>query len=248
MTITTPTRTTGFARSADPRSPCSRALPIRVPPHSGHCHPVSARNGQGMPMPVVAYATLRATPPVRIPAVTGSPDRAADLGLAEEGAATIPSFSLGRACRPVARTPLGSPRHPPLGTKDPMSSQQGPWPNQPGDPAVPAGGPGWTQPGPTNPPPPIYGPVPTHHSGGHAPAPPVYGPPPGYPTATSYPTVPGYGPPPAPAFAMPLRTNYASWAKRVGAMLIDFTPVYIGLIIFSVGYVLWLFEFGTSAS
>ena len=129
-----------------------------------------------------------------------------------------------------------------------MSSQQGPWPNQPGDPAVPAGGPGWTQPGPTNPPAPIYGPVPTHHSGGHPPAPPVYGPPPGYPTATSYPTVPGYGPPPAPAFAMPLRTNYASWAKRVGAMLIDFTPIYIGLIIFYVGYFLWLFEFSTRAS
>jgi len=46
---------------------------------------------------------------------------------------------------------------------------------------------------------------------------------------------------------MPLRTNYASWAKRVGAMLIDFTPIYIGLIIFYVGYFVWLFRSSTSA-
>ena len=142
-----------------------------------------------------------------------------------------------------------------------MASQQGPWSNPPDDPAAPAQGQGWTQPWPTNPPPPIYGPVPTHYSGGHAPAPPVYGPPPGhpppghptaagYPGATSYPPVPGYGPPPAPApaFAMPLRTDYASWGKRVVAWLIDYAPTYIGLIIFYVGYIVWLFRFSTSAS
>jgi uncharacterized RDD family membrane protein YckC len=134
-----------------------------------------------------------------------------------------------------------------------MSSQPGPWSDQPGgDPAAPA--PGWTQPGPTNPPPPIYGPVPTYYSGGQPTAPPAYGPPPGYPTAPgyptgpSYPTVPGYGPPPAQGSAMPLRTDYASWGKRVGAMLIDHIPTYIGLIIFYVGYVVWLFRFSTGAS
>ena len=134
-----------------------------------------------------------------------------------------------------------------------MSSQPGPWSTQPGgDPAAPA--PGWTQPGPTNPPPPIYGPVPTHYSGGQPTAPPAYGPPPGYPTAPGYPTgpgyptVPGYGPPPAPGFAMPLRTDYAGWGKRVGAMVIDHIPTYIGLIIFYVGYFVWLFRFSTGAS
>ena len=35
---------------------------------------------------------------------------------------------------------------------------------------------------------------------------------------------------------MPLRTDYASWGKRVGALLIDFIPRPIGLIIFYVGY------------
>jgi uncharacterized RDD family membrane protein YckC len=39
---------------------------------------------------------------------------------------------------------------------------------------------------------------------------------------------------------MPLRTDYASWGKRVAAMLIDQIPTYVGLIIFCVGYVLWI--------
>jgi uncharacterized RDD family membrane protein YckC len=135
-----------------------------------------------------------------------------------------------------------------------MSNPPGPWSNQPADPATPAPGPGWAQPGPTNPGPPVYGPVPTHYSSGYTTPPPAYGPPPGqptapgYPPAPGYPTVPGYGPPPALGYAMPLRTDYAGWGKRVGAMLIDQLPTYIGLIIFYVGYFLWLFRFSASAS
>ena len=134
-----------------------------------------------------------------------------------------------------------------------MSSQPGPWSNQP-DPAAPAPGPGWAQPGPAAPGPPVYGPVPTGYSGGHATAPPAYGPPPGYPTApgyppgSGYPSGPAYGVPPAPGFAVPLRTDYASWGKRVGAMLIDQLPSYVGLIVFYVGYALWLLRFSASAS
>jgi uncharacterized RDD family membrane protein YckC len=46
---------------------------------------------------------------------------------------------------------------------------------------------------------------------------------------------------------VPLRTDYASWGKRVGAMLIDYIPTYIGLVIFYVGYFVWLFQFSTTA-
>ena len=133
-----------------------------------------------------------------------------------------------------------------------MTSQPGPWSNQPSDPAVPAPAPGWTQPGPPNPAPPtpVYGPVPTHYSGppvGYSSAPPGYGPPPGYPTGSGYPTGPGYPPPYPAGYGLPLRTDYARWSKRVWAMLIDFIPTYIGLAIFYVGYFLWLFRFTASA-
>lgn len=128
-----------------------------------------------------------------------------------------------------------------------MSSQPGPWPSQAGDPAAPTPGPGWAHPGPAGPvPPPVYGPVPTNYPGpntGYPGVPAPYGPPPGYPAS------PGYGTSPPPVgYALPLRTDYASWGKRVGAMLIDQIPSYIGLIIFYVGYGVWLFRFSTSAS
>ena len=53
----------------------------------------------------------------------------------------------------------------------------------------------------------------------------------------------GYGRPGYPAAGYPvapLRADYAPWGKRVGAMLIDQLPTYVGLIIFYVGYGLWL--------
>jgi uncharacterized RDD family membrane protein YckC len=125
-----------------------------------------------------------------------------------------------------------------------MSNQPEPWSNQPGQPTGPAFGPGWAQPGPTPPAPPVYGPVPTHYSGaaGGYPAPPSLGPPP-----PNYPAAPGYGPPPPIAYGPPLRTDYATWGKRVGGYLIDHIPTYIGLIIFYVGYVVWIFQFSASA-
>jgi uncharacterized RDD family membrane protein YckC len=93
--------------------------------------------------------------------------------------------------------------------------------------------------------------VPTHYSGpnhsgptgGYSAAPPPYGP------ASGHPAAPGYAPPPPAGYgyALPLRTDYASWGKRVGAMLIDHIPSYIGLIIFYVGYFVWLFRFSTTA-
>ncbi len=128
-----------------------------------------------------------------------------------------------------------------------MSNQPGPWSNQPGPPTGPAPGPGWVQPAstPPAPPPPVYGPVPTHYSGpaGGYSAPPSFGPlPPAQPPA------PDYGPPPPMGYGLPLRNDYASWGKRVGAMLIDNIPSYVGLIIFSVGYVVWLLRFSAGAS
>jgi uncharacterized RDD family membrane protein YckC len=124
-----------------------------------------------------------------------------------------------------------------------MSSQPGPWSNQPGQPTGPAPGPGWAQPGAT-PPPPVYGPVPTHYSGPASgyPAPPPLGPP-----LPNYPAAPGYGPPPPIAYGPPLRTDYATWGRRVGGYLIDHIPTYIGLIIFYIGYFVWIFRFSASA-
>jgi uncharacterized RDD family membrane protein YckC len=98
----------------------------------------------------------------------------------------------------------------------------GPWSNQPSEGEVPGPQPGWAQPGPPGP----YGPVQ-----------------PGFATHPGYPPGPtGYGgqaPYPV-GYAMPLRTDYASWGKRVGAMLIDQIPSYVGMIIFIVGYVFWI--------
>ena len=114
-----------------------------------------------------------------------------------------------------------------------MSNQYGgPW-NQSSEGTVPAPQPGWTQPGPASP----YGPPPP---GGSGPAyPGSYGP--GQPTFGTPSGPVGYGPQAYPSgYALPLRTDYASWGKRVGAMLIDQIPTYVGMIVFSVGYVIWI--------
>jgi uncharacterized RDD family membrane protein YckC len=113
-----------------------------------------------------------------------------------------------------------------------MSNQYGgPWSSQPqGGP----GQPGWAQPGPSGP------------SAPYGPGQPGFGGQPGYP-----PGPPGYGGPLGPApvgYAIPLRTDYASWGKRVGAMLIDQFPSYIGLIIFSIGYGFWIASIARSSA
>ena len=107
----------------------------------------------------------------------------------------------------------------------------GPWSNPANPGAAPGQQLGWTQPGPAAAPPPPGGSVP----------------PPGYPPGPA-----GYGPQAYPqayavGYALPVRSDYASWGKRVGAMLIDQIPSYIGMIIFSVGYVLWIVSIAQSS-
>ena len=57
---------------------------------------------------------------------------------------------------------------------------------------------------------------------------PTYSPPPGYPIP-------------------PVRSDYASWSKRVRARLIDQAPTYVGLIIFFAGYLIWVVELALSS-
>jgi uncharacterized RDD family membrane protein YckC len=47
---------------------------------------------------------------------------------------------------------------------------------------------------------------------------------------------------------VPLRVDYAPWAKRVIAMLIDQFPTFIALILFFVGYVFFLVELSSGAT
>jgi uncharacterized RDD family membrane protein YckC len=56
----------------------------------------------------------------------------------------------------------------------------------------------------------------------------------------TYSPLPGY---PIP----PVRSDYASWSKRVRARLIDQAPTYVGLIIFFAGYLIWAVELALSS-
>jgi uncharacterized RDD family membrane protein YckC len=56
----------------------------------------------------------------------------------------------------------------------------------------------------------------------------------------TYSPLPGY---PIP----PMRSDYASWSKRVRARLIDQAPTYVGLIIFFAGYLIWVVELALSS-
>jgi uncharacterized RDD family membrane protein YckC len=52
---------------------------------------------------------------------------------------------------------------------------------------------------------------------------------------------------PSPGFPVPaLRNDYASWGQRVRARLVDQGPTYLGLIIFSAGYLIWIVELAMS--
>jgi uncharacterized RDD family membrane protein YckC len=44
-----------------------------------------------------------------------------------------------------------------------------------------------------------------------------------------------------------VRSDYASWSKRVRARLIDQAPTYVGLIIFFAGYLIWVVELALSS-
>ena len=135
-----------------------------------------------------------------------------------------------------------------------MTNEASPWSNQP---AAAASGPAsdWAQPGqpPAGPPAAGYGPIPGSYRGpatAYAPAPAAYGPPPpGYPAAPTFPAAPGYGQsyPPA-GYAMPLRSDYTSWGRRVGANLIDSAPYLVGYCLFMGGYVYWAIQLSLTAS
>lgn len=125
-----------------------------------------------------------------------------------------------------------------------MSNQYGgPWSNQSNEGAVPGSQPGWIPPGPA---PAGYGPPPgagALHPGPYGPGEPAFGTAPGYQPGPA-----GYGPQGYPVgYAVPLRSDYASWGKRVGAMLIDQIPTYLGMIIFWVGYVIWIASIAQSS-
>ena len=51
---------------------------------------------------------------------------------------------------------------------------------------------------------------------------------------------------PSPEFAAPIRSDYANWGQRLRARLVDQAPTYVGLIIFSAGYLLWIVELALS--
>ena len=61
----------------------------------------------------------------------------------------------------------------------------------------------------------------------------------------SLPTSPGYLPP-GYVMSAPARSDYASWSKRVQARLIDQLPTYLGLIIFGVGYLIFVVRLASS--
>ena len=61
-------------------------------------------------------------------------------------------------------------------------------------------------------------------------------------------SAPGSAYPPPPGYPVPpVRRNYASWGQRVRARLIDQAPTYLGLIIFFVGYLLWVVDLALSS-
>lgn len=129
-----------------------------------------------------------------------------------------------------------------------MTNEASPWSNQPAPPPGHGPAPGWAQPGPASvPPTAAYGQAPAYYPGpsasaGYAPGGPAYGPAPGYPPPFAY----GPGQPPV-AYAVPLRTDYASWGRRVGANLIDFIPSTVGYLIFLGGYIYWLVQLGLTS-
>ncbi|HEX7211087.1 MAG TPA: RDD family protein [Propionibacteriaceae bacterium] len=60
------------------------------------------------------------------------------------------------------------------------------------------------------------------------------------------PPVHGIPPPPEYIMAVPAQSDRASWATRVRARLIDQFPTYLGLIIFCVGYLIFIVQLASS--
>jgi uncharacterized RDD family membrane protein YckC len=53
-------------------------------------------------------------------------------------------------------------------------------------------------------------------------------------------------PPPGYLMSPPSLSNYASWGKRVRARVIDLLPTYLGLIIFGIGYLIFIVRLALS--
>jgi uncharacterized RDD family membrane protein YckC len=67
------------------------------------------------------------------------------------------------------------------------------------------------------------------------------------PQSTEHPGIstsaPGLTSSPLPGYPIPpVRSDHASWGKRMRARLIDQAPTYVGLIIFFAGYLIWIVE------
>ena len=60
------------------------------------------------------------------------------------------------------------------------------------------------------------------------------------------PPIPGVPPPPEYIMTVPAQSDRASWATRVRARLIDQFPTYLGLIIFCVGYLIFIVRLASS--
>ena len=60
------------------------------------------------------------------------------------------------------------------------------------------------------------------------------------------PPIPGVPPPPEYIMTVPAQSDRASWATRVRARLIDQFPTYLGLIIFCVGYLIFIVQLASS--
>ena len=72
------------------------------------------------------------------------------------------------------------------------------------------------------------------------------------PESTEHPGIstsaPGPAYPPPPGHPVPpVRGDYTGWGQRVRARLIDQAPTYVGLIIFFVGYLLWVVDLALSS-
>ena len=65
------------------------------------------------------------------------------------------------------------------------------------------------------------------------------------PSFQQLPAGPGYSPQPGYLVAPP-RSDYANWSQRVRARLIDQGPTYVGLIIFCVGYLIFIVRLASS--
>ena len=71
-------------------------------------------------------------------------------------------------------------------------------------------------------------------------------PPANQPPVQQTPPFPAFPPPPERIMSVPAHSDHASWSRRVRARLIDQIPTYLGLIIFCVGYLIFIVRLALS--